>query len=67
MDCYEVFRRMERSFRNGGEIPLPDQEPENEFPLEERLSIQSVSGLTPFMQGVPEEIANEIENEEDFG
>ena len=61
MDCYEVFRKLEITFRNGGEIPLYDEEAE--FPLEDRLSIQSVSGLTPFMQGIPEEIANEIEED----
>jgi len=64
MDCCEAFRRMEFAFRNGGEIPLPEEKLEDELPLEEQLSIQSISGLTAFMRGVPEEIANEIEKEE---
>ena len=67
MDSYEAFRDLQRRWNRGEDIPLFDED-DREYPLEEQLSIQSISGQTSFTRGIPEEFAGpedmEIENGE---
>lgn len=66
MDTYDAFHDLESRWNRGehiAHIPTFDED-DREYPIEEQLSIQSISGQTPFMRGVPEECAGEMNLED---
>ena len=64
MDTHDAFHDLQRRW-NRGEHILPLDEDDREYPLEEQLSIQSITGQSPFMRGIPEECAGPLEFEDE--